>query len=48
MSAAENTFEVIVIGAGVEGSAAAYQLARAGKRVALIEQVGMTSFTGIL
>jgi sarcosine oxidase len=34
----ENRFEVIVIGAGVMGSAAAYHLAKAGRRVLLLER----------
>ena len=35
-------FDVIVIGAGVEGSATAYQLTKLAKnkRIALVEQVG--------
>ena len=35
-------FDVVVIGAGVEGSAAAYQLSKLAthKRIALVEQVG--------
>ena len=38
---ADEVFDVIVIGAGVEGSATAYQLTKlAGKkRIALVEQV---------
>ncbi len=40
--ATEELFDVIVIGAGVEGSATAYQLTKLAKekRVALVEQVG--------
>ena len=38
----EGIYDVIVIGAGVEGSATAYQLTKLAreKRVALVEQVG--------
>lgn len=38
----EELFDVIVIGAGVEGSATAYQLTKLAKekRVVLVEQVG--------
>ena len=32
-------FEHIVVGAGVNGSSAAYQLARRGKKVLLLEKV---------
>ena len=35
-------FDVIVVGAGVEGSATAYQLARRGKKCLLLEQVSLT------
>ena len=37
----ENTqvYDVIVVGAGIEGSATAYQLAKAGQCTLLIEQV---------
>src|SRR3954463_12655754 len=35
---AGQTFDVIVIGAGVMGSATAYHLAKAGRRVLLLEQ----------
>ena len=40
--ATDRAFDVIVIGAGVEGSATAYQLTKLAreKRVALVEQVG--------
>ena len=33
-----STFDVIVLGAGAMGSAAAYYLVRAGQRVLLLEQ----------
>lgn len=39
MSAAQNQFDVIVIGAGVEGSSSAYSLAKGGQRTLLLEQV---------
>ena len=32
-------YEAIVVGAGIEGSAAAYQLAKRGVKVLLLEQV---------
>ena len=32
------TYDVVIVGAGVMGSAAAYWLSRAGKRVALLEK----------
>ena len=32
-------YDVIVVGAGIEGSSTAYTLAKEGKRVLLIEQV---------
>ncbi|PVD31520.1 hypothetical protein C0Q70_06933 [Pomacea canaliculata] len=38
MSAAQNQFDVIVIGAGVEGSSSAYSLAKGGQRTLLLEQ----------
>ena len=34
----EGSFDVIIVGSGAGGSAAAYQLARAGARVALVEK----------
>ena len=37
--ASSNLSDVIVIGAGVEGSAAAYNIASHGKKVILLEQV---------
>jgi choline dehydrogenase-like flavoprotein len=37
---AASNFDVIIVGSGAGGSAAAYQLARAGRRVALIEKGG--------
>lgn len=33
-------YDVIVVGAGVEGSSTAYHLAKSGKRTLLLEQVG--------
>ena len=43
--ASSNVSDVIVIGAGVEGSAAAYNIASRGKKVVLLEQVhSCTSF----
>lgn len=33
------TYDVIVVGAGIEGSATAYQLAKKGKSTLLLEQV---------
>uniref|UniRef100_A0A914QVB1 Sarcosine oxidasee (formaldehyde-forming) n=1 Tax=Panagrolaimus davidi TaxID=227884 RepID=A0A914QVB1_9BILA len=39
-------FDVIVIGAGIVGSCAAYQLAKLGKRVALIEQFAFDNNKG--
>ena len=43
--ATDSIFDVIVIGAGVEGSATAYQLTKLAKkkRIALVEQVGSWS-----
>lgn len=32
-------YDVIVVGAGVEGSSTAYQLAKQGKKTLLLEQV---------
>ncbi len=34
-------YDVIVIGAGVEGSATGYHLAKNGKRTLMLEQVGL-------
>ena len=43
MMSTDRNFDVIVIGAGVEGSATAYQLTKLTKekRIALVEQVGL-------
>ena len=35
-------YDVIVVGAGVEGSGTAYQLAKSGYKVLLLEQVNFT------
>ena len=35
-------YDVIVVGAGIEGSSTAYQLARQGKKTLLLEQVRRT------
>ena len=44
MASDSTLFDVIVVGAGVEGSATAYQLIKNGaKRVLLLEQVGIDS-----
>lgn len=37
-------FDCAVIGAGIVGSAAAYHLARCGKRTVLIEQVSIVLY----
>ena len=42
MATVERIYDVIVAGAGVEGSATAYNLAKQGKDVVLLEQVGPT------
>ena len=34
-------YDVIVVGAGIEGSSTAYHLAKAGKRTLLLEQVSI-------
>ena len=34
-------FDVIVVGSGINGSWAAYQLAKSGQKVLLLEQVGL-------
>lgn len=34
-------WDTIVVGAGIEGSAAAYHLARRGRKTLLLEQVGL-------
>ncbi|MEA1910832.1 MAG: FAD-dependent oxidoreductase, partial [Spirochaetota bacterium] len=34
----DNSFDIIVIGAGLGGLASAFELARAGKKVLLLEQ----------
>lgn len=34
-------YDVIVVGAGIEGSSTAYQLAKQGKRTLLLEQVNL-------
>ena len=39
MEHVDTVYDVIVVGAGVEGSATAYNLAKWGKRTILIEQV---------
>ena len=45
MTSNSQVFDVIVVGAGVEGSATAYQLIKNGaKRVLLLEQVLKTYF----
>lgn len=41
-----NTYDVIVLGAGVMGSAAAYALAREGQRVLLLEQFSIDHVNG--
>ena len=35
-----NEYDVIVVGAGIEGSATGYQLVKRGKSTLLLEQVG--------
>ena len=35
----EGPYDVVVVGAGVEGSSTAYHLARSGSKVLLLEQV---------
>ena len=39
MESRRDLYDVIVVGAGIEGSATAYQLAKKGKDVLLLEQV---------
>ena len=39
MASVERIYDAIVVGAGVEGSATAYSLAKQGKDVLLLEQV---------
>ena len=39
MGSSEEPYDVIVVGAGIEGSSTAYQLAKRVKRVLLLEQV---------
>lgn len=41
MSDKNETYDAIVVGAGIEGSATAYQLAKSGKRTLLLEQVNL-------
>ena len=42
MATVERIYDAIVAGAGVEGSATAHSLAKQGKDVLLLEQVGLT------
>ena len=39
MEYGRNIYDVIVVGAGIEGSATAYSLAKNGKRTLLLDQV---------
>lgn len=39
MASSKAVYDVIVIGAGIEGSASAYTLSKEGKKVLLLEQV---------
>src|SRR5208283_840099 len=40
----ETTYDVVVVGAGPAGSSAAYELARHGARVALVEKASMPRY----
>ena len=41
IESSEAMYDVIVLGAGIVGSSAAYQAQRAGNKTLLIEQVGI-------
>ena len=41
-------YDVVVIGAGIEGSSTAYQLAKRRKKVLLLDQVGTVVYCSFL
>ena len=40
MAEVDEVYDAIVVGAGIEGSATAYEIASRGRQVLLVEQVG--------